>query len=170
MNGLLVVSVRSLPQKIAGASRLPSPTPDVGRYRTGRKGGTRGTALPNMSPGPGKGQAHQLQRRLCDTNRTRRTACRRCCREYLPRRYGDQMHTQSTGKIGLTASEREGLTWLKAQSSTANGQCVEIAAALGNIAVRDSKDPDGPVLVYTPSEFRAFLDGARNGEFDAVLG
>jgi Domain of unknown function (DUF397) len=80
------------------------------------------------------------------------------------------MHTQSTGKIGLTASEREGLTWLKAQSSTANGQCVEIAAALGNIAVRDSKDPDGPVLVYTPSEFRAFLDGARNGEFDAVLG
>jgi hypothetical protein len=72
-------------------------------------------------------------------------------------------------KLALSPSEREGLAWLKAQSSTANGQCVEIASAVGNIAIRDSKDPDGPILVYSASEFRAFLDGARNGEFDALL-
>jgi Domain of unknown function (DUF397) len=78
------------------------------------------------------------------------------------------MDAAPKGKITLSASEREGLAWRKANSSTANGQCVEIASAAGNIAIRDSKDPDGPILVYTTSEFRAFLDGARNGEFDTL--
>lgn len=71
-------------------------------------------------------------------------------------------------KITLSESERSELTWLKAQRSTHNGQCVEIASAAGKIAIRDSKDPDGPVLVYTPAEFSAFLEGARNGEFDRL--
>jgi Domain of unknown function (DUF397) len=79
------------------------------------------------------------------------------------------MDTQRTRKIFLSDAERAGLAWLKAQSSGANGQCVEIASAAGKIAIRDSKDPDGPILVYTPGEFRAFLDGARNGEFDGFL-
>ena len=69
-------------------------------------------------------------------------------------------------KITLSDAERKSLAWHKAQRSTANGACVEIAPAAGNIAIRDSKDPDGPVLVYTPAEFSAFLDGARRGEFD----
>lgn len=76
------------------------------------------------------------------------------------------MKTIHTGKIILTDTERAGLAWVKAQYSGHNGQCVEIASAAGNVAVRDSKDPDGPILVYTPSEFKAFLHGARNGEFD----
>ena len=79
------------------------------------------------------------------------------------------MDASKAGKITLSESERESLAWLKAHSSTSNGQCVEIASAVGNIAMRDSKDPDGPILVYTSSEFRAFLDGARNGEFDSLL-
>ena len=36
------------------------------------------------------------------------------------------------------------------------------------VAVRDSKDPSGPVLVFTPHEWRAFLDGVRDGEFDGA--
>jgi hypothetical protein len=73
-------------------------------------------------------------------------------------------------KIVLSESERNSLVWCKAQSSTNNGQCVEIASAAGRvIAVRDSKDPDGPILVYTPAEFSAFLTGARNGEFDRFV-
>jgi hypothetical protein len=36
----------------------------------------------------------------------------------------------------------------------------------GSVEVRDSKDPDGPVLRFTPSEFTAWLAGARDGEFD----
>jgi hypothetical protein len=58
---------------------------------------------------------------------------------------------------------------IKVRSSAGNGQCVEIASATGKIAICDSKDPDGPILVHTPGEFRAFLDGARKGEFDGFV-
>ena len=39
----------------------------------------------------------------------------------------------------------------------------------GTIGVRDSKDPDGPVLRFTVREFEAFLDGARRSEFDDLV-
>jgi Domain of unknown function (DUF397) len=74
-----------------------------------------------------------------------------------------------SGKVTLSEAERQSLAWLKAQCSTPNGQCVEIASAGGKVAIRDSKDPDGPILVYTPREFSAFLEGARNGEFDSLV-
>jgi hypothetical protein len=58
------------------------------------------------------------------------------------------------------------LPWRKSSFSSANG-CVEAAPlADGLIAVRDSKDPDGGHLVYNALEWRAFLAGVRNGEFD----
>jgi hypothetical protein len=76
------------------------------------------------------------------------------------------MSTPNTGKIILSDAERADLTWVKAQYSGSNGQCVEIASAAGRVAIRDSKDPDGPILLYTTGEFKAFLHGARNGEFD----
>ena len=79
------------------------------------------------------------------------------------------MDATKTGKITLTDEEAAGLSWIKAQLSNINGACIEIASAPGKIAIRDSKDPGGPVLVYTNPEFRAFLDGARNGEFDSLL-
>jgi hypothetical protein len=72
-------------------------------------------------------------------------------------------------KLMLSDAERKSLFWLKAERSTVNGQCVEIASAVGKIAIRDSKDPDDPILVYTPPEFSAFLEGARNGEFDGLV-
>jgi hypothetical protein len=59
--------------------------------------------------------------------------------------------------------------WVKASASNANGQCVELAAlAGGRVAVRNSTDPSGPALIFTPQEFQAFLDGARQGEFDRM--
>jgi hypothetical protein len=76
------------------------------------------------------------------------------------------MSTPNTGKIVLSDTERASLTWVKALYSGSNGQCVEIASSAGKIAIRDSKDPDGPILVYTTGEFKAFLHGAHNGEFD----
>ena len=72
-------------------------------------------------------------------------------------------------KTALSRSDRRNLAWYKASSSTVNGQCVEIASVAGKIAIRDSKNPKGPVLLYTPAEFSSFLDGARNGEFDRFL-
>jgi hypothetical protein len=58
------------------------------------------------------------------------------------------------------------LSWRKATYSASNGACVEVAPIEGGVAVRDSKDPDGPILSYTAAEWFAFLHGAKNGEFD----
>jgi ABC-type amino acid transport substrate-binding protein len=58
--------------------------------------------------------------------------------------------------------------WRKASYSTGNGgNCVEVARNLpGAVAVRDSKDPDGPALVFAPTPWRAFVDGVKSGRFD----
>jgi hypothetical protein len=57
--------------------------------------------------------------------------------------------------------------WRKSSYSSGNGgQCVEVARNLpGIVAVRDSKDPEGPALAFAPKEWLAFLDGVRAGEF-----
>jgi hypothetical protein len=60
-----------------------------------------------------------------------------------------------------------GAIWRKASYSSGNGgACVEVARNLpGVVAVRDSKDPAGPALTFTPDQWRAFLGGARAGHF-----
>ena len=61
--------------------------------------------------------------------------------------------------------------WVKSTLSLANGNCVEVADLPGGrIGVRNSRDPNGPVLRFTSDEWRAFLGGARNGEFDGFGG
>lgn len=58
--------------------------------------------------------------------------------------------------------------WHKAQASGANGAgCVEVGyAPSGHVAVRDTKDRSKGPHVFTADEWAAFLDGAKNGEFD----
>jgi hypothetical protein len=60
-----------------------------------------------------------------------------------------------------------GAVWRKASYSSGNGgACVEVARNLpGAVAVRDSKDPAGPALTFTPDQWRAFLGEARAGRF-----
>jgi hypothetical protein len=56
--------------------------------------------------------------------------------------------------------------WIKSTFSGAR-DCVEVAReAASGILLRDSKDPSGPMLAFTETEWRAFLDGAKAGEFD----
>jgi hypothetical protein len=65
-------------------------------------------------------------------------------------------------KVSLAGAE-----WRTASASGGNGgQCVEVALNIpGIVAVRDSKDPSGPVLRFTPDEWAAFQDGVAKGEF-----
>lgn len=58
--------------------------------------------------------------------------------------------------------------WRKATRSIGNGDCVEIAPVSGTIAVRDSKDPAGPVLRYPADAWKEFLSEAGRGDFDQV--
>jgi len=67
---------------------------------------------------------------------------------------------QATGEVDLS-----GITWRKSTYSNVNG-CLEVAFLAGQIAVRDSKRPNGQRLVFTPAEWKAFLSGVRDGEFD----
>ncbi|WP_331765873.1 DUF397 domain-containing protein [Embleya sp. NBC_00896] len=61
-------------------------------------------------------------------------------------------------------------TWVKSSSSTAEGNCVELAALPGGlVAVRDSKVPEGPVLVYPGAGIVAFVTGAARGEFECLI-
>jgi hypothetical protein len=68
----------------------------------------------------------------------------------------------------MTAPDLSRAVWRKsARSGGTGGNCVEVAGNLpGIVAVRDSKDPDGPALIFTPDEWRAFSAGIRDGEFD----
>jgi Domain of unknown function (DUF397) len=80
-----------------------------------------------------------------------------------------------------------GVMWRKSSFSTSNGSCVEVSASwrkssysgsngggcvevadgqTAMVAVRDSKDPEGPVLAFTPGQCQAFTAGVKAGEFD----
>jgi hypothetical protein len=71
---------------------------------------------------------------------------------------------------GMSATDLAGVNWRKSRRSGAVGNCVEVARlANGDIAVRNSRFPDGPALVYTQAEITAFVGGVKDGEFDDMV-
>ena len=84
----------------------------------------------------------------------------------------DNSHS-GTGQAhnGIPTGELPAVTWRKSRCSNPSGNCVEVARLPGGagIAVRNSRDPDGPALIYTPDEMAAFILGARDGDFDHLL-
>ena len=69
-------------------------------------------------------------------------------------------------QVRSRGGEYSGLTWRKSQRSVGNGACVEVAPFDGTIAIRDSKDPGGPILWSSPAAWNALLLRTKNGEFD----
>ena len=71
---------------------------------------------------------------------------------------------------GMPAPDLTDVTWQKSTFSNPNGACVEVARLPnGEIAVRNSRCPGGPALVYTKAEIAAFLAGAKDNEFDHLI-
>jgi hypothetical protein len=72
----------------------------------------------------------------------------------------------------IPAGQLQGVTWQKSGRSNPSGNCVELARLPdgAGIAVRNSRDPQGPALIYTPEEMAAFILGARDGDFDHLVG
>jgi hypothetical protein len=65
----------------------------------------------------------------------------------------------------MGTDELRGAVWAKSSRSGNNGNCVEVAfLGEGRVALRDSKDPEGPVLRFNRGEWSAFVDGVADGE------
>ena len=73
----------------------------------------------------------------------------------------------SSIRNGMDANALVNATWIKSRrSGPTGGNCVEVAFLDGGeIAMRNSKHPSGPALIFTRSEWDAFLGGAKDGEF-----
>ena len=71
---------------------------------------------------------------------------------------------------GVSAGEFAGVRWRKSVRSSAQGNCVELARLAGaEVAIRNSRHPHGPALIFTDAELDAFLEGVKDGDFDDLL-
>jgi hypothetical protein len=66
---------------------------------------------------------------------------------------------------GVQASLLQTAIWRKSSYSNPSGNCVEAAALANGVAVRNSRFPDGPALVFTEAEWDAFVRGIKAGDF-----
>jgi predicted secreted Zn-dependent protease len=62
----------------------------------------------------------------------------------------------------------DSITWHTALSCE-SGACVEVAANQNTILIRNSREPDGPLIEYTAEEWHAFVSGVKKGDFDNLL-
>lgn len=67
----------------------------------------------------------------------------------------------------MPAPAVNGARWRTSTYTSGGGaQCVEIASLPGHTAVRDSKQPNGPALLFGPGAWSAFLNDAKTGALD----
>jgi hypothetical protein len=72
---------------------------------------------------------------------------------------------------GVAATQLPEVRWQKSRRSGSLGNCDEMARLpSGEIALRNSRDPDGPALIYTRAEIEALIRGVKEGDFDNLIG
>jgi len=72
--------------------------------------------------------------------------------------------------MDLSPADVAELHWVKSSKSDNSGPvCVEMAKTAAGVAVRDSKNPTGALLHFSPAEVEAWLEGAKAGEFDHLI-
>jgi hypothetical protein len=80
-------------------------------------------------------------------------------------------HEVELARSGIPATRLDGAIWRKSRRSNPSGNCVEIATLPGDqLAMRNSRHPDGPALVFTRSDWDAFIGGAQDGDFGSPPG
>jgi NADH:ubiquinone oxidoreductase subunit len=71
---------------------------------------------------------------------------------------------------GIPATDLHDVSWQKSHRSNSQGNCVELAQLPdGSVAVRNSRHPAGPALLYTKAEIQALILGAEAGDFDSLI-
>ncbi len=71
---------------------------------------------------------------------------------------------------GIPARNLREAAWVKSHHSNSQGTCVEMARLPnGQVAVRNSRHPEGPALIYTRGEIEALILGAQDGDFDHLI-
>jgi hypothetical protein len=72
-----------------------------------------------------------------------------------------------TPSKGSTAADWQSAAWRKSTRSSPSGDnCVEVAFDGDAVAVRDTKNRDAAMLIFTSDEWQAFIDGVKSGEFE----
>jgi hypothetical protein len=66
----------------------------------------------------------------------------------------------------MSAGEARQIAWKKSTASGTGSNCVEVGRTESVICIRDSKDPAGPLLSFSRTEWAAFLEGVKAGEFE----
>lgn len=71
---------------------------------------------------------------------------------------------------GMPAAQLGKEGWRKPWSGGNGGSCVEALRLMdGRVALRQSTDPEGPALIYSPHEIQTFIEGVKSGEADFLL-
>jgi hypothetical protein len=65
---------------------------------------------------------------------------------------------------GVQATLQHTAAWRKSSYSNPSGNCVEAAGLAGGVALRDSRSPDGPALVFTSATWDAFVGSMKGGD------
>jgi Domain of unknown function (DUF397) len=93
-----------------------------------------------------------------------------CGGEWFASRNGSTKGTMTVFENGMYATDLGNVDWRKSARSNSSGNCVQLAQLDGGqVGVRDSKDPDGPALIFSGAEAAEWIRGLKSGRYDDLI-